>query len=66
MRLQVNREQITKVCDLKSAMRTQREVFENYYLGKAFLGPRAVLSQEENAQFAYLASASEGGPTIVK
>ncbi len=66
MRLQVNREQITKVCDLKSAMRTQREVFENYYLGKAFLGPRAVLSQEENAQFAYLARASEGGPTIVK
>lgn len=66
MRIQVNREQITQLCDLKSAISTQREVFENYYLGKAFLGPRAVLSQGENAQFAYLARASQSGPTIVK
>jgi len=58
--------EIERLCDLETAIESQRKVFANYYLGNAHLGPRAVLSQGENAQFAYLARASETGPTIVK
>ena len=58
--------EIEGLCDLATAIESQRKVFANYYLGNALLGPRAVLSQGENAQFAYLARASETGPTIVK
>lgn len=58
--------EIEGLCDLETAIESQRKVFANYFLGNAHLGPRAVLSQGENAQFAYLARASETGPTIVK
>jgi ornithine cyclodeaminase/alanine dehydrogenase-like protein (mu-crystallin family) len=66
VRIAVSGEKITAACDLKSVMETQRNVFANHYNGAAFLGPRAVLSQGQNAQFAYLARASSAGPTIVK
>ena len=58
--------EIHELCDLNAAIESQEKVFKNFALGNAFLGPRAVLSQRENAQFAYLARASQDGPTIVK
>jgi alanine dehydrogenase len=62
----VTAEEVNEICDLTAAIESQAEVFKNFAQGKAFLGPRAVLSQGENAQFAYLARASQDGPTIVK
>lgn len=62
----VTGEEINELCDLKAVMESQSKVFKNFAEGKAFLGPRAVLSQGENAQFSYLARASSAGPTIVK
>ncbi|NCA26432.1 MAG: ornithine cyclodeaminase family protein [Actinobacteria bacterium] len=47
-------------------MENQRQVFKNFYLDEAVMGPRAILSQGENAQFSYIARASKDGPTIVK
>jgi ornithine cyclodeaminase len=58
--------QIHEICDLDSAIASQEKVFQNFAKGSAVLGPRAVLSQGDNAQFAYLARASELGPTIIK
>ena len=63
---EVGGEEIESLCDLKSAMESQSRVFRNFHEGSAYLAPRAVLSQGNNAQFAYLARASEEGPTIVK
>jgi len=58
--------EVNELCDLTAAIESQAKVFRNFAQDKAFLGPRAVLSQGENAQFAYLARASQDGPTIVK
>ena len=58
--------QIDQLSDLDEVIATQREVFAAYSRGEAVMGPRAIISQNENAQFSYIARASKNGPTIVK
>ena len=58
--------EIEALCTLEEVMETQREVFARHARSETVLGPRAVLTQGENAQFSYIARASSDGPTIVK
>ncbi|MEY3344778.1 MAG: hypothetical protein RL125_499, partial [Actinomycetota bacterium] len=58
--------EIEALCTLEEVMETQREVFARHARSETVLGPRAVLTQGENAQFSYIARASVDGPTIVK
>ena len=62
----VSAEQINALCSYEKIVENQRQVFKNFYLDEAVMGPRAILSQGENAQFSYIARASKDGPTIVK
>jgi ornithine cyclodeaminase/alanine dehydrogenase-like protein (mu-crystallin family) len=62
----VSAEQIEAMCTFEKIIDNQRQVFKNFYLDEAVMGPRAILSQGENAQFSYIARASRNGPTIVK
>ena len=62
----VSAEQINALCSYEKIVENQRQVFKNFYLNEAVMGPRAILSQGENAQFSYIARASKDGPTIVK
>jgi len=62
----VSAEQINALCSYEQIIENQRQVFKNFYLDEAVMGPRAILSQGENAQFSYIARASKDGPTIVK
>jgi alanine dehydrogenase len=62
----VSAEQINAICSHEKIIDNQRQVFKNFYLDQAVMGPRAILSQGENAQFSYIARASKDGPTIVK
>ena len=62
----VTAEEIDALCSYEKIIDNQRQVFKNYYLNEAVMGPRAILSQNENAQFSYIARASKNGPTVVK
>ncbi len=62
----VSAEQINALCSYEQIVENQRQAFKNFYLDEAVMGPRAILSQGENAQFSYIARASKNGPTIVK
>ena len=62
----VSAEQINALCSYNQIVENQRQAFKNFYLDEAVMGPRAILSQGENAQFSYIARASKNGPTIVK
>jgi ornithine cyclodeaminase len=62
----VSAEEINALCSYEKIIENQRQVFKNYFLDQAVMGPRAILSQNENAQFSYIARASTNGPTIVK
>ena len=62
----VSAEQINALCSYDQIVENQRQAFKNFYLDEAIMGPRAILSQGENAQFSYIARASKNGPTIVK
>lgn len=62
----VSAEQINELCSYDQIVENQRQAFKNFYLDEAVMGPRAILSQGENAQFSYIARASKNGPTIVK
>ena len=58
--------EIESLCSFDEAITSQRQVFLAHEAKQTVLGPRAMISQGENAQFAYIARASETGPTIVK
>lgn len=58
--------EIESLCTLEEVISSQREVFLRHQRAETVLGPRAVLTQGENAQFSYIARASNDGPTIVK
>ena len=58
--------QIDQLSVLDEVIQTQRDVFAAFVRGEAVMGPRAIISQNENAQFSYIARASKSGPTIVK
>lgn len=62
----VSAQQINALCSYEKIVENQRQAFRNFYLDEAVMGPRAILSQGENAQFSYIARASKNGPTIVK
>ena len=62
----VSAEQINELCSYDQIVENQRQAFKNFYLDEAVMGPRAILSQGENAQFSYIARASKNGPTTVK
>jgi len=62
----VTAEEIDALCNYENIIDNQRQVFKNYYLNEAVMGPRAILSQNENAQFSYIARASKNGPTVIK
>ena len=62
----VTAEEIDALCSYEKIIDNQRQVFKNYYLNEAVMGPRAILSQNENAQFSYIARASKNGPTVIK
>lgn len=62
----VSAEQINALCSYDQIVENQRQAFKNFYLDEAVMGPRAILSQGENAQFSYIARASKNGPTTVK
>lgn len=51
---------------LKVAMETQRTVFSAFDRGEAVMGNRGVIPHGNDASFAYIARASQHGPTIVK
>lgn len=58
--------EIEALCTLEEVIATQEMVFAKHHREETVLGPRAVLTQGENAQFSYIARASSDGPTIVK
>ena len=58
--------EVDGICEIKKVMAVQRQVFIDFANSKAAMGPRAILTQHENAQFSYIARASENGATIVK
>ena len=58
--------EIDGICEIKKVMVVQKQVFIDFANSKAVMGPRAILTQNENAQFSYIARASENGATIVK
>ncbi|MGI9171243.1 MAG: ornithine cyclodeaminase family protein [Candidatus Nanopelagicus sp.] len=62
----VSAEEIDSLCTYEKIIENQRQVFKNFFLNEAVMGPRAILAQNENAQFSYIARASKVGPTIVK
>jgi ornithine cyclodeaminase len=62
----ISAEQINALCNYEKIIENQRKVFSNFADQIAVMGPRAILTQGENAQFSYIARASESGPTIVK
>ncbi len=62
----VTAEEIDALCNYENIIDNQRQVFKNYSLNEAVMGPRAILSQNENAQFSYIARASKNGPTVIK
>ena len=62
----VSAEEIDSLCTYEKIIDNQRQVFKNFFLNEAVMGPRAILAQNENAQFSYIARASKEGPTIVK
>ena len=62
----VSAEEIDSLCTYEKIIDNQRQVFKNFFLNEAVMGPRAILVQNENAQFSYIARASKEGPTIVK
>ena len=45
----VTAEEIDALCNYENIIDNQRQVFKNYYLNEAVMGPRAILSQNENA-----------------
>jgi len=51
---------------LEIAMQTQRKVFAAFDRGDAVMGKRGVIPNGSDASFAYVARASQTGPTIVK
>ncbi len=51
---------------LEIAMETQRKVFAAFERGDAVMGKRGVIPNGSDASFAYVARASQNGPTIVK
>ena len=58
--------EIESLCSFEEALDSQQQVFLAHEAKQTVLGPRAMISQGENAQFAYIARASKDGPTIVK
>jgi len=62
----ITAEEINDLCTYEKIVENQRQVFKQFFLDEAVMGPRAILSQGENAQFSYIARASSDGPTIVK
>jgi len=62
----ITAEEINDLCTYEKIVENQRQVFKHFFLDEAVMGPRAILSQGENAQFSYIARASSDGPTIVK
>ena len=44
----VSAEQINALCSYEKIVENQRQVFKNFYLDEAVMGPRAILSQGEN------------------
>jgi len=51
---------------LQSAIESQRQAFGALARGEAIMGARGVIPHGPDAQFAYIARASEEGPTVVK
>ncbi|HEX7405812.1 MAG TPA: hypothetical protein VF307_07810 [Candidatus Nanopelagicaceae bacterium] len=58
--------ELAAVIPLRRAIQSQREVFAALARGQAIMGARGVVSNGADAQFAYIARASELGPTVVK
>ena len=57
---------VEKAFPLERAMQTQRKVFAAFDRGDAVMGKRGVIPNGSDASFAYVARASQTGPTIVK
>jgi len=51
---------------LRLAIESQRQAFAALARGQAIMGARGVIPNGADAQFAYIARASENGPTVVK
>ena len=51
--------EVDSICEIKKVMDVQKKVFIDFANNKAVMGPRAILTQNENAQFSYIARASE-------
>ncbi len=66
MSQRISAEEVEKSCTLKEAVASQRKVFAALISGEAVMGPRAVIPNGDDAQFAYIARASLHGPTVVK
>ena len=57
---------VERAFPLGIAMETQRKVFAAFDRGDAVMGKRGVIPNGSDASFAYVARASQTGPTIVK
>ncbi len=62
----ISAQTVERAFPLKIAMETQRTVFSAFDRGEAVMGKRGVITNGNDASFAYIARASQYGPTIVK
>lgn len=62
----IGAEAVESACSLAEVMESQRSALGGLTSGTAVMGPRAVISNGENAQFSYIARSSLTAPTIVK
>ena len=58
--------EVESACSLSEVVESQRKAFAGLISGSSVMGPRAVITNGENAQFSYIARASSTAPTIVK
>jgi ornithine cyclodeaminase/alanine dehydrogenase-like protein (mu-crystallin family) len=58
--------EIEKSISLSEAIDSQRKVFGALSRGEAVIGSRGVIGHGSDTQFAYIARASEAGPTVIK
>jgi len=58
--------EVESACSLEEVVESQRKAFAGLISGTSVMGPRAVITNGENAQFSYIARASSTAPTIVK
>ena len=66
MPVTISAAEVESACSLIEVVQSQRNALGGLISGASVMGPRAVITNGENAQFSYIARASSTAPTIVK